>query len=113
MKTTSLSSGLAILIAAFVLAAASLSPARAADPAAAASPASDLKTEKLSVSGMHCEPCAETITTAVQKVKGVENVTVKFVEKEATVTYHAGATTVDTIIAKIKEAGYDAKKLAE
>lgn len=111
MKTTSLSSGLAILIAAFILAAASLSPARAADPAA--SPASDLKTEKLSVSGMHCEPCAETITTAVQKVKGVENVTVKFVEKEATVTYHAGATTVDTIIAKIKEAGYDAKKLAE
>lgn len=70
----------------------------------------DLTTTTFSVAGMHCQPCADSITAALTKEKGVDKAEVKFSEKKAIVSYHTSEVTPDQIIATVKAAGYDAKK---
>lgn len=63
---------------------------KAADTADAKNPstaaAADTKIVKVSVPTMQCESCAKTITGAVKKVDGVENVDVKLDQKSVFVT---------------------------
>lgn len=75
-----------------------------------ASGAKDIATSTFLISGMHCQPCADAIKTALSKEKGVEKAEVQFSEKKALVSYHTSEVTPDQIIATVKAAGYDSKK---
>lgn len=54
--------------------------------APAAATANDAKIVRVSVPTMQCESCVKTITGAVKKVEGVENVDVKLDQKSVFVT---------------------------
>jgi mercuric ion binding protein len=55
------------------------------------------KTVTLSVPGMYCEICPATVSKALKKVNGVENVAASFETKEAVVTFDDAKTNVDAL----------------
>jgi len=68
-----------------------------------AAPAKDA-TVTLTVTGLHCEPCADTVQEALQKVKGVKEAKVSYDDKEAVVKYDPGACKVDDLLKAVREA---------
>lgn len=82
----------------------------AEDKPAAETTQSTAKTVKLAVSGMSCEACVESISTAVAKQEGVKECNVSLSENSATITYDASKTDADKLIASIEEAGYKAEQ---
>jgi mercuric ion binding protein len=74
-------------------------------------------TVTLTVTGLHCEPCADTVQEALQKVKGVKEAKVSFDDKEAVVKYDPAACKVDDLLKAVREAKgmstYDAKVKAK
>jgi mercuric ion binding protein len=64
------------------------------------------KTVTLSVPGMSCAACPITVKKALQKVEGVETVTVTFEPKQAVVTFDDGKTTLEKLRAATAQAGY-------
>jgi len=65
-------------------------------------------TTTLTVNGMHCEGCVKTITAALSKLKGVDEVNVSLEQKQATVTYDANRVTVERLAEVIRSKGYEA-----
>lgn len=66
-------------------------------------------TVTLSVNGMTCESCVQTVTKALKGVDGVKDVKVSLQEKKATVTLVGGAKTTEEQLAKaVQKAGYKA-----
>jgi len=63
-------------------------------------------TIKLSVTGMTCDHCVQSVTNALKEIPGVSNAVVSLDEKKATVTGDG----VDTakLIAAVEEEGYEA-----
>jgi periplasmic mercuric ion binding protein len=61
-------------------------------------------TVTLTVTGLHCEPCADTVQEALLKVKGVKEAKVSYDDKEAVVKYDAGACKVDDLLKAVREA---------
>lgn len=64
------------------------------------------QTVTLSVPGMTCSTCPLTVKKALQKVAGVEKVTVTLAPKEAIVTFDDSQTTLDKLRAATAGAGY-------
>lgn len=64
------------------------------------------ETRTLEVPKIKCEGCAETITTVVKALAGVHDVKVDVGEKEVTVSFDPGATTLDAIQSQIRLAGF-------
>jgi P-type Cu+ transporter len=62
----------------------------------------------LSLSGMSCASCANTIEKALQQVPGVEAATVNFAASTATVDTNQDGASVDALIQAVKQAGYEA-----
>ncbi len=63
---------------------------------------------QLSISGMSCAGCVNTVETALRSVNGVERAEVNFAEHTAMVYGNAYVT---TLISAVKAAGYDAAEL--
>jgi copper chaperone CopZ len=59
----------------------------------------------LTVEGMSCEHCEQTVAEALTEVSGVENVVVDREDEHATVE---GEADTDTLVAAVESAGYDA-----
>jgi mercuric ion binding protein len=69
------------------------------------------RTVTLAVDNMYCEACPYIVEQSLARVPGVENVTVSYAEKTATVTYDDAATTIDVLTAATTEAGYPSRAL--
>lgn len=64
-------------------------------------------TLELSLVGMTCANCANTIERSLNKVEGVIEAVVNFASERAAITYAPGATDRTTLIAAVRKAGYD------
>ena len=62
---------------------------------------------ELSLLGMTCANCANTIQRRLNKVDGVLDATVNYASEKATVTYIPGAITRADLVAAVRKAGYD------
>ena len=62
---------------------------------------------ELSLLGMTCTNCANTIERRLNKVDGVLEATVNYANEKATVKYAAGAVTRPELVAAVRKAGYD------
>lgn len=68
------------------------------------------KTVTLSVSGMTCQACANTIEKALKGVNGVKEAKVDLKNNQATVTLASTKTTAAVLIKAVSNAGFDAKE---
>lgn len=64
------------------------------------------KTVVLSVPGMTCSACPITVKKALEKVSGVEKVTVTYEPKQAVVTFDDTKTNAEGLTQATKQAGY-------
>src|SRR5262249_32806587 len=78
-------------------------------PSRPAAPAEERVT--LSVEGMHCASCVQTIETALSQVRGVDEALVNLGTGRADVRGHGLEPT--RLIQAVQETGYDARLLAE
>lgn len=72
------------------------------------SAADKAKTISLSISGMTCEACANTVQKALKRVDGVKDASVNLKKSTATVTLAKATTTSETLIGAVVRAGYTA-----
>ncbi|KAL4870953.1 hypothetical protein BDV12DRAFT_40861 [Aspergillus spectabilis] len=63
---------------------------------------------RISIGGMSCGSCANSITDAVQQLDFVENITVTLLSNNATVTYRGSRSKVEKIIEHIEDIGFEA-----
>ncbi|NLM58391.1 MAG: copper chaperone CopZ [Clostridium sp.] len=68
------------------------------------------ETAILTVNGMSCSHCENSIKKAVGDLKGVNGVKVDLKDKKVSVEYDADKVTLDTIIETIEDQGYDVDK---
>ena len=64
------------------------------------------RTATLSVPSMTCAACPITVKKALSRVAGVNNVSVSFTDKQATVSFDDSKTTVDALTKATADAGY-------
>ncbi|MFC0399692.1 heavy metal translocating P-type ATPase [Paraburkholderia rhizosphaerae] len=79
----------------------------AADPSRPAAPGAELE-----IHGMTCASCVMRVEKALAKVPGVARATVNLATEKATVDADASVS-VDTLLAAVRKAGYDATPLAQ
>jgi Cu+-exporting ATPase len=63
----------------------------------------------LSISGMTCASCATRIEKQLMKVEGALSASVNLANEKANIKWVPGQTNLDTLIAAVKKAGYEAK----
>lgn len=63
----------------------------------------------LSISGMTCTNCAQTIEKVIRKIPGVYTITVNFSLKQAHIDYDSEQVTVSSLIKAIQQSGYEAE----
>lgn len=61
----------------------------------------------ISVKGMSCDHCAQTIQKTLAELAGVQNVSVNLEKKEVVVDFDENQVEVAEISSKIAEAGYE------
>ncbi|MEM5384300.1 heavy metal translocating P-type ATPase [Paraburkholderia phymatum] len=83
-----------------------------ATPRAADTSHVDVKTAELDIRGMTCASCALRVEKALAKVPGVSGASVNLATEKASVEADASVA-VDTLIAAVRKAGYDAQALEE
>ena len=64
------------------------------------------KTVTLNVSGMTCAACPITVKKALEKVRGVSSVDVRFEKKQVLVTFDDAKTNTDALVKATTNAGY-------
>lgn len=67
------------------------------------------KTAVLDVPGMTCPLCPITVRKALERVPGVEKISVNFPARTVSVAYDAGRTDVTALLKATADAGYPAK----
>lgn len=65
-----------------------------------------MKTTTFKIEGMHCDGCARTIKTLVEKEPGVKMTTVSYKDGEARVLFDPQSTDEDRLAATIQKPGY-------
>ena len=68
-----------------------------------------MKAQVINVNGMSCDHCVQTITAALKAINGVAGVQVDLENKAVTVDFEEDQTDLNTIAAKINEAGFEAQ----
>lgn len=68
-----------------------------------------MTTTELKVEGMTCGHCAQTVTGALQKVRGVERAQVDLNSGRARVEYDEAQTDEEKMIQAVSEEGYSAQ----
>ncbi len=66
----------------------------------------------LGIEGMSCGHCVAAVEKTIMSVEGVKKVDVDLKSKRATVVAEPGKVNVEAYIAKVKEAGYEAKEIS-
>ena len=64
-------------------------------------------TTTINVNGMTCNGCVNSVTNAIKRVAGVENVQVSLDQKQAKVEYDENTASIAKIEAAIADAGYE------
>lgn len=62
----------------------------------------------LSIKGMHCDNCVNSVTDALKAVDGVKLAKVSLDEANAQITYDPAHTTVEKLKEAVQKAGYEA-----
>lgn len=70
----------------------------------------NFKLATISLPSIMCNMCVTTISNAVKKLDGVENIKIKLSEKVALIKFDASKTDLNTLETAISEAGYDANE---
>ena len=65
----------------------------------------------LSISGMSCSSCSSSVTAAAQSLPGVLRCSVDLIGECATVIYHHGRISLDSIVEAVEDVGFDASVL--
>lgn len=65
-----------------------------------------MKTAAFKIEGMHCDGCAYTVKTLLEKESGVKAVTVSLADGQARILYDPQATDEERLIATIQKPGY-------
>lgn len=65
-----------------------------------------MKTATFTIDGMHCDGCASTIKTLLDRQPGVQIATVSFADRQARILYDPTGTDEDHLIAAIEKAGF-------
>ncbi|KAJ5384543.1 ATPase P-type K/Mg/Cd/Cu/Zn/Na/Ca/Na/H-transporter [Penicillium concentricum] len=76
-------------------------------PSPSAEPA-DESTAHISIGGMSCASCANSITAQVKQLEFVKEITVNLLTNSATVTYAGPRDNADEIVEQINDAGFEA-----
>lgn len=63
---------------------------------------------ELTISGMHCESCADGIKAMLKRTEGVLAAEVSYERREAVVEYDPAKTSPDKIVAAVEKLGYKA-----
>lgn len=71
------------------------------------------QTVTLTVDNMSCSTCPYTVNKALNQVPGVENATVSYEEKSATVTFEDTEASVEDLTAATTNAGYPSRLASE
>ncbi|MFB5191168.1 heavy-metal-associated domain-containing protein [Alicyclobacillus fastidiosus] len=66
-----------------------------------------MATETITVKGMTCSGCVNSVTKALTAVEGVKDVNVELEGQRATVSYDEAKVTVDVLKRAVEDAGYD------
>ncbi len=66
----------------------------------------ELSEESISIKGMHCKSCADTIEAKVKALKGIETIKVSLVENKAFIRFHPQKINLDKIKSEINSLGY-------
>lgn len=66
-----------------------------------------METQHLSVTGMTCRGCVESVTRALQAISGVRNADVSLASGSATIEFDEQLTSLDDLEQAVKRAGYD------
>ena len=67
-----------------------------------------MRTETLSVHGMTCGSCVNTVTTALKAVAGVKDVAVSLDRGEARIEFDESSTSPERLGAAVRQSGYEA-----
>jgi len=70
----------------------------------------NFREEIISIKGMHCKSCTESIESKIKELKGVENIKVSLIENKAFVKFDPEESSLEEINKAIKEAGYSTVK---
>jgi copper chaperone CopZ len=65
-----------------------------------------MKTATFTIEGMHCDGCASTIKTLIERQPGVQIATVSFAERQARVLYDPSAIDEGRLAAAIEKPGF-------
>jgi copper chaperone CopZ len=68
--------------------------------------ASEIRYEKINISGMSCTGCEETITTGITALEGVQEARADYVQGAAWITYDAARLDHDQLTHAIESRGY-------
>jgi copper chaperone CopZ len=68
-------------------------------------------TNRFSITGMHCNGCAQGLTSELERARGVVSARVSFTNRLAVVAFDTNRTTTATLVKAIEEAGFKARKL--
>lgn len=66
-----------------------------------------MTTTTISIKGMTCEGCVNSVTKALQRVTGVKDASVDLDKGQATVTFDESKTNADALKEAVEDAGYD------
>jgi copper chaperone len=66
-----------------------------------------MKTQVINVDGMSCDHCVQTVTAALDGIKGVGKVQVDLEKKTVTVDFEEDQTGLEIISAKINSVGFE------
>jgi copper chaperone CopZ len=65
-----------------------------------------MKTAIFAIDGMHCDGCASTIKTLIERQPGVQMAAVSFAERQARILYDPSAIDEDRLAAAIEKPGF-------
>lgn len=71
------------------------------------------KETRFAVEGMSCSSCVHHVTLALRGLQGVGEVEVALKDGKVRVAHDADGASVDAMVEAIREAGYEARPLAE
>ncbi|MEM4134006.1 MAG: heavy metal-associated domain-containing protein [Candidatus Micrarchaeia archaeon] len=67
----------------------------------------------LKIDNMHCKSCERLIKESLSQINGTENINVSYENEIAEIELNPTKTSVNAIIKKIEEMGYEAKEVCD
>lgn len=68
-------------------------------------------TNRFTITGMHCNGCAQGLTSELKRARGVVTASVSFTNRLAVVAFDTNRTATTALVKVIEEAGFKARQL--